>query len=743
MYEPPPLGREGGWIERPATLCCRTDPIALAGAVRSQKPAESRRLDTELTLHDYLNLLRRRAWVVALVLIATIAAALAYSALKTPLYRSSAKILINQNTTANIFDPVSGVPVSYAVRLGQNEVQLLRSELVGDEAEGRLGFDAREDVSVSIQTNADVLIVSGVSEDPAQAQLVAQTFAESYIDVRREQYISERLDTAAKLLDRIGEIDVQIQAADAATDIARLEALRSDLADSFDRLSITADLADAASARIIDSAPRPTVPFEPRTTRNLALGGVLGLMMGVGAALLLESLDRSVKTRQAIEKATPGVPALALLPSLQSPDGVVTIDRPNGVEAEAFRSLRAALEFAEVDRKIQVIQVTSPSAAAGKTTVAANLAVVMAQSGHRVVVVDADLRRPRLHALFGAAQVPGLTSVVLGRTDLADSAVVLDTGNGRLSVLPSGPVPPGPSELLGSDRAAKTFTKLREYADVVIIDCPPVLPVADALVLSRYADATVLVANARLTKRDALEHSVDQLRQAGAPLIGTVLNQVGKRGLTGYGYGYGYGYGGEEAQGPRLKRRGSSAAPQHAGTEVLHSSELPRFEAASASEREKAASSSSDQPDAAPKSRSASRKNSGASRSRSSAQEPKQAKPGISTTKSAKADTSTQKPHSTGNGHRNEQPPAQPKSGASAKSPASAGKASAAQPTAERPAVDVTDRPSAAFADTVTAPASETSTPTPPTPQAAEPKIDDRPLVPQEVWGDEIVIGGP
>lgn len=536
-------------------------------------------MDSELTLRDYVLLLRRRAWIVMAIFALTLIAAAVYSALQTPLYRSTARVLINQASAAEIFDSQSTQNTGFADRIAANEVALIESQLVDDVAQGRLGFLAA--VNATAQARADVITISAVDPDPVVAQRIAQTFAESYLSVRRDQYVNERVEVAQQLLDRISSLDAEIAGA-ASDDASRLQVLRDGLADQYDRLNISADLSNTSSARIIDEANLPGAAFSPQISRNIALGAVLGLLLGIGAALLLESLDRSVRSREVIESLTPGVSSLAVVPALRSGNDMVTLTNPGGPESEVFGTLRAALEFAAVDEHLRVLQVTSAGASAGKTTIAANLAVAMAQAGQTVAVIDGDLRRPRMHELFGLEQVPGLTSAILGRETLNTAARELRLDNGRLRVYPSGPVPPGPAELLGSKRAGEVFDALRRNFDVIIIDSPPVMPVADALVISRFADATLLVANAKRTRRDDLARSFDALQQAGANVVGTVLNQATGSALYGYGYGYSYGYGNESgtAFGNLFRRDDPNYAPKRVGTQTLERSELPKFEAA-------------------------------------------------------------------------------------------------------------------------------------------------------------------
>lgn len=526
------------------------------------------------TLSDYANVVRRRLWLILLCGALAVVAAFLLSVFQTPLYKSTASILINQNTANDIYDPVTGVSVNQADRAAANEVRLLRSELVRNEANDILGF--RAEIDAAVEGRLDVVVVTAIDPEPATAQRVAQTYAETYLDVRRDQFISERLQTATKLQDTISAFDdeiAQLIAQDGSdADIRRQQNLRDDLADSFDRLTITAELGNTGSARIIDSANSPDTPFSPRTTRNIVLAAFVGLAFGVGLAFLLEGLDSSIRGRRELEELTSGTPILGVIPTLKSKEALVALG--DGPESEVFRTFRAGLEFATMGAPMQIFQITSPAASAGKTTVAANLGVVLARTGKKVVIVDADLRRPRLHTLFDLPQVPGLSSMVIGLAPEIESSHPIDLRNGQLVVIPSGPAPPGPSELLGSENARQFFDDLRSQFDVVIVDSAPVLPVADALVLSRLVDATIVVVNARLTKRSEVITTLLQLEQAGASVLGTALNDVKPTRQGIFGYGYGYGYGDETSRGFFAPKNG---AGRHPGTVTLRSSDLPTF----------------------------------------------------------------------------------------------------------------------------------------------------------------------
>ena len=211
---------------------------------------------------------------------------------------------------------------------------------------------------------------------------------------------------------------------------------------------------------------------------------------------------------------------------------IVSLSDPTSPAAEAYRILRTSIQFLGIERQTRVIQVTSASAQEGKTTTLSNLAVAFASSGLRTVVVCCDLRRPRLHQFFDLDNAVGFTSVLLGNVALS-KALQPVPGQDRLLVLASGPLPPNPAELLSSSRAAELLRNLAAQADIVLVDCPPVLPVTDSIVLSQRVDATVLVVSARTTSRKAAHRAAEMLHQVNAPLIGAVLNGVTEQ--SGYG----------------------------------------------------------------------------------------------------------------------------------------------------------------------------------------------------------------
>ena len=203
--------------------------------------------------------------------------------------------------------------------------------------------------------------------------------------------------------------------------------------------------------------------------------------------------------------------------------------------AEAIRSLRTSIRFAAASRPMRVLQVTSAIESEGKSLTAANLAAAFATEEHRVVVVDCDLRRPQVHTMFGEDLTPGLTDVLAGVTT---PGTAVRAEGGLLSVITAGTLPPNPAELLATSHLEALIRSLAESFDLVVLDCSPVLPATDALVVSRLADATILVANSRRTTRNALRRTLEQLHHVGAPVLGVVLNMAPSDGTYGYGNAY-------------------------------------------------------------------------------------------------------------------------------------------------------------------------------------------------------------
>jgi len=290
----------------------------------------------------------------------------------------------------------------------------------------------------------------------------------------------------------------------------------------------------------IEPATVPKKPIRPRVLANTALAGVVGLMLAVGFVFLKEYLDDTLKTPEDIERlldlSTIGYIAQMKFDD-ESKEELYVAKQPRSPVSEAFRTLRTNLEFAGVDEPIRTILVTSPGPGEGKTTIAANLAAIIAQGGKRVILVDADLRRPRIHRVLDVPNRVGLSDVFRGHLDLQSAIHSFDGAEG-LSVITSGSLPPNPAELLGSAKMIQIMDELKSLTDVIVIDCPPSL-VADSQVLAAKVDAVLLVIYPGHTHIDSAKATLQQLGRASAKVAGAVLNRIPRE--RGYYYG-GYRY---------------------------------------------------------------------------------------------------------------------------------------------------------------------------------------------------------
>lgn len=294
-----------------------------------------------------------------------------------------------------------------------------------------------------------------------------------------------------------------------------------------------------APLRVVVTTPAaaPEAPSSPSRSAALAVGLLLGVVGGLGGALLVDRLDNAIRSEDDLSELC-GARPLGMIQRTKKPtDSYVATKDYQGNSWEGFRDIRTNLRFAAVDDPPRVIALTSANAAEGKTTVAIKLALVIAQTGAKVCLIDLDLRRPQLAERLGLDSGIGVTDVVSGTAQLADA--LLDWQRGRLAVLPSGSPAPNPSELLSSIHMRDLIGALRDQFEIVIVDTAPVLPVADGSIAAAACDGAILIVQAGETTRADVARAVDRIEQAGGHLIGTVLNGVPGRDLA-YGYGYGY-----------------------------------------------------------------------------------------------------------------------------------------------------------------------------------------------------------
>lgn len=325
------------------------------------------------------------------------------------------------------------------------------------------------------------------------------------------------------------------------------------------------DTASLVRVETIAPALVPTTPASPHSVQNVILGLVIGLAVGLGFAILRAVLDNRIHSLHDIEASTdaPVLGGIILDPEAKKRPLIVRAD-PRSPRAESFRSLRTNLQFVDVDGDSRTFVVSSAGPGEGKSTTTANLAIALAETGARVALVDADLRLPRVAEYMGIEGGVGLTDVLIGRVDLVD--VLQQWGTGKLFVLPSGQVPPNPSELLGSQAMQRTITAMAEAFDYVLIDSPPLLLVTDAAVVSRFTDGVLLVAASGSTRKPQLTAAVEKLDAIGSRLFGVIVTMLPAKGPDSYGYGaYSYAATASEASsttpgdgGRRTRRREDS-----------------------------------------------------------------------------------------------------------------------------------------------------------------------------------------
>jgi capsular exopolysaccharide synthesis family protein len=313
--------------------------------------------------------------------------------------------------------------------------------------------------------------------------------------------------------------------------------------------------------RMVDRAKVPVAPFSPNRPRALALGLFVGLVGGLGLAFFLEYLDDSVSDPDQLERYV-HIPFLGPVPLLEPKEtgplarDLIALKEPKSVYAEAYRAVRTSILFSSPDDPPRVFVVTSSGQQEGKTLTAVNLAITMALNDKRVLLIDADMRKPRIHRIFGVENKFGLSSLIGGSPDvgLALKATSIPT----LMVIPSGPIPPNPSELLGTARLGKLIGMLRERFDVVIFDCTPLIAVTDATVLATQVDGVILVIKSGATRRKILKRGVKQLEDVQAKIVGAVLNQVNvKNSSYYYAYYYSHYYGEREDLGKGSAKAGA------------------------------------------------------------------------------------------------------------------------------------------------------------------------------------------
>lgn len=509
------------------------------------------------------NLITQRFWLILLPALVAGAGAYYVSSMLTPVY--SAPVLLQiEETIDPQGDPLSSVMTSE--RSGKTYVEMLKStSVLGKVIENlRLPFTASKLAGmISAEQLSDTQLIAVKIEDtiPLRAKEIANNLADVFIkdiDSREKAgYQAARVEMDKQIADLEKKMeDTQVEMAVLGnvndprnidmTEAARLEALRLQDTLTRDRAmyvillgnveGIRMDQARNGSGFIVASyAAVPSDPVWPTTLSNTIFCAVAGLVFGLGLASLLDYLDNTVKTPADVSEVL-GLTFMAGILRTRGRVKVATAStmKPGSQASEAYRVLRSNVEFSVIDKPVKTILVTSPGPREGKTTISCNLAIVTAQSGKKVVLVDGDLRRPSVQRFFSLNGERGLTNFLLSSKVKIEDCL-LESGVPGLRLLTSGPVPPNPAELLGSARMMSLMEKLLVEAEVVIVDSPPVMAVTDAAVLAKQVDGVLLVLDAGKTRIDVARRALEELTRGGARVLGGVLNRR-RTGSSGYYY---------------------------------------------------------------------------------------------------------------------------------------------------------------------------------------------------------------
>jgi non-specific protein-tyrosine kinase len=446
-------------------------------------------------LRDYLRVLRKRWRLVTacLVLGAAVAAAITWNT--TPKYKASTQLFVSARDSGSDLNGLAQGGQFTQQRV-QSYAKIVNSPEVAAAAASALDGELSAEqiageTSASAPLNTVLINVQVLDTSPSRAQAVANAMSDAFA-----RFISD--------------LETPVGASDSPVKVS-----------------------------VVKRADLPMSPVTPNRPLNIALGCLIGLAAGVGIAVLRETLDTSIKDASQVqrERLTP-LGSIAYDKGARKRPLIVHVD-PHSPRAEAFRQLRTNLQFVDVDRPPRSIVITSSVPNEGKTTTATNLAIALAQSGVRVLLIEADLRRPLVAHYLGIEGAAGLTSVLIGRAQLSD--VVQRWGeNGDLHVLSSGPMPPNPSELLGSKGMADLIREAELSYDLVLIDAPPLLPVTDAAVVSAAVSGAILVVRHGHTRREQLAKAADSLRAVDANILGAVMTMTPAKGPGSYGYSAGY-----------------------------------------------------------------------------------------------------------------------------------------------------------------------------------------------------------
>ena len=509
-----------------------------------------------MELKQYIVPLQKWWWLLLAATGVAMIASFAAVSTQPPIYQARTTLIIGQainnpNTTGNEFWLGQQLAQTYADVAGREPVRQATMEA--------LGLDWLPEYTARTLPNSQLVEIAVTDTSPERAMVVARELAKQVIlrsptnsqqeDGERQAFVNEQLNsletqieaTTEELEAKQAELATLFSArqiADTQVQVAALEEKLNTLQANYAALLANTTQGAINTLGVFEDATLPTTPIGPNVGMTVLTAGAIGFLLAAAAAFLLEYLDNSIKTPEDIDRIME-LPVIGYITDSSSisgkEEGLIVAEQPRSPITESFRTLRTNLEFAGVDKTLKTILVTSPSPSEGKTTIAANLAAVMAQGNKRVILLDADLRRPRVHQQLALSNRRGLSDLFRGETELRS---VIRSWNRGFAVITSGSLPPNPTEVLGSERMSQLLEQLKQFADVVVIDSPPSL-VTDASVLAAKVDGVILVIRPGHTQVGAARVTQEHLSRVGARVVGVVLNRVPRKGDFYYG-GYQY-----------------------------------------------------------------------------------------------------------------------------------------------------------------------------------------------------------
>lgn len=535
-----------------------------------------------MELRQYFGFFLKWVWLIVLTTGLAAGSSYLYSRSILPTYRAETTVLLgrvvdNPNApTAAVNDVQSAYNLASAYALLATQPPVLQAtaeEIKWPEPWQSLYFKIN-----ARAVSAQLLSITATDEDPHQAKLIAdevahQLFVQGPIGAQQRQAEDQRTFVTAQLSQLKLQIETNQKLLANLNNQAALETNTAKLTDLNARITTLQTKVDswqttyASLSAILNNsqnlfltilvpAGEPNIPASPNITQNVLFAAILGLILSVSAILLLEYLDDTLKDADGVQRVLnlSTIGAITRMSGIRrGADHLITLSQPRAPISEGYRVLRTNLRFTGLENPSGALLITSAGPGEGKTTTAANLAIVMAQAGRRVILLDADLRRPSVHSYMGLSNNVGLSSLFLEEGATPDQ-VIQPTQVEGLRVITSGPLPPNPAELLDSKQMAQILKTLRAEADMVIIDSPPVLAVADAAIIGSRCSGAVLILDSGKTRTEMCKRAVERLRQTNIRLFGVVLNKLSFRRASGY-YSYYYYYYSSDKQPVNVKQR--------------------------------------------------------------------------------------------------------------------------------------------------------------------------------------------